>query len=181
MICKEINGQIYFFKFGLKYIILLKQFLQSIESEDVLIKRLFQLSLSHSEDWESVYASCPNPKIFLLLSLKDSFNLDGSFEEIKQILLEMNPSRLDELYKILVGEVGIPPSQFYEMTLHEAELAYQGYIRKKELEMNCLTLAIRNASNPNAQPVVLLKKPGYQKSTLEERQKTFKKLNILEE
>ena len=178
MILREINGQIFSFKFGLKWITLLREFLQNIEDEEVLLKKLFFLSVNAHKDWQDLFAICTNPRELLLLSLYKSFNFEGSFEEIKQRILQMNPLQLDQLYKVLVGEVGIPPHQFYQMTPHEAELAYQGYLQRKELEGNIMIMAIREAFKSEGTPIKLLEDLGYQESTLEQRERTFKSLGI---
>lgn len=181
MISKEINGKIYFFKFGLKYLTQLQDFLQNVEDQDSLLKWLFYLSINKKTDWEQVYAACPDVVNLILLSLFKSFNLEGSFEEVKSHILQIDSSQVESLYSILVGKVGVQPSEFYQMTPYEAELAYEGYLKKVELETNCNILAIREAFNKNATPFVLLEDLGYSKSSLEERAKTFKDLNILEE
>lgn len=178
MICEEIDHKICFFKFGLKYLILLKDFLYKIEDEESLYRQLFYLGIQNKQDWAQLYRACPNPKKLILLSLNFSFNLDGSFEDVRNHILQMDLSKLERLYSILVGEVGVLPSEFYQMTPHEADLAYEGFLKRKELEANCMMLAIREALKSQASPIVLLDDLGYHKSSLEEREKTFNNLKI---
>lgn len=179
MIYEKINNKIYFFKLGQKWLIPLKDFLYNIEDQESLLKHLFYLLIDDKHEWEQVYEACPDAYNIILLSLKFSFNLDGSLEDIIQYILQMDLSKMDELYSILVGEIGVPPTEFYQMTPHEAELAYHGFLKRKELQANLNLISICEAlQSDQVSPIVLLQDLGYRKSSLEERERTFKKLNL---
>jgi hypothetical protein len=62
-------------------------------------------------------------------------------------LLDIKPNLLsyfeiEELYIKAIGEMGIALQDFYQMTPKEIDLAYEGYLRRKELEANLTKLAI---------------------------------------
>jgi len=45
-----------------------------------------------------------------------------------QLLITERPQvEIDKWYAIAIGEIGIPPIDFYTMTVEELELAYKGY------------------------------------------------------
>jgi len=74
---------------------------------------LFYLSINDKTNWEQVYDACPDAVNLILLSLFNSFNLEGSFEEVKSHILQIDSSQIESLYSILVGKVGVQPSEFY--------------------------------------------------------------------
>lgn len=181
MIIREINGQIYSFKFGLKYLTLLKDFLYNVKDEEILLQKLFFLAIDRKDNWQQVYKTCPDALSIILFSLFNSFDIEGSFDEIKQYILQMDPLQFDQLCKVLVGEVGMSIEDFYNLSPHEANLIYQGYLKRKELEGNIMIMAIREAFNSQAEPLTLVQDIGYKKASLEERNKTFQNLGILRE
>ena len=84
---------------------------------------------------------------FLLLYCGLCHSLPPSFQEIQDIMNECDLSflscprllsilEIQELYRKAVGEVGIAPSDLYNMTPEEIEWAYEGYLRRKETEAN---------------------------------------------
>lgn len=86
--------------------------------------------------------------------------------------------QVDQLYIKAVGEMQISPVVFWDMTPKEIELAYIGYLKRMELGTNCILAAIRRSKTSNDQLISLLKGQEFNLSTLEEREKTFKTLNI---
>ena len=73
------------------------------------------------------------------------------------------------------------------MTPHEITLAYDGFLEKMEIEGNVMLMAIRQQNVKKAKPIKLRvnednegkSDTSVKKSTLEERNKTFKALGIL--
>lgn len=82
-----------------------------------------------------------------------------------------------ELYSRAVGEIGIQPDCFYSMNKEEVELAYQGFIQRKQLEANLGVLAI-NTSKQEYKPIRLIENQGYEVGTIKEREETFQTLGI---
>lgn len=87
---------------------------------------------------------------------------------------------LKELYRKGVGEIGITPSDFWLMTIDELDCAYEGYLRRKELEANLFQLAMKNSLSGKAELIRLLDDKGYIVGSQEERDNTFLKLGIIE-
>lgn len=49
---------------------------------------------------------------------------------------------INDLYSKAIGEIGLQPSEFWEMTPDELELAYKGYLIKLETTLNGIRLAL---------------------------------------
>lgn len=82
--------------------------------------------------------------------------------------------------------MGIEPFSFYEMTIQEINLAYEGYLSKMELFGNVMLMAIRQQNKKKAKPIHLKDKQqdgksdaSVKKSTLDKREETFKALGII--
>ena len=115
---------------------------------------------------------------------------DITFQEIEEIVAECDLRKfrwppknystieIEELYKKAVGEIGITPSDFFKMTPEEIDLAYEGYLRRKETEANLTKLAFIT-SNDGAL-IRLTEDYGYEIGNIAEREETFKILNIRE-
>lgn len=111
---------------------------------------------------------------------------DITFQEIDEIIEQCDLSKIDtnqkpislfeveELYTKAVGEIGITPTDFYTMTPAEIDLAYEGYLRRKELEANLTKIAI--ISQADSELIRLTKDLTYEVGSKEERQKTFQLL-----
>lgn len=91
-----------------------------------------------------------------------------------------SPLQLNEFYKQMVGEVGIQPDQFYQMSPDEIDLAYEGYLYKKETDVNLLLQVLFNHRNNNYEIINLLPENGFIPGSLEEREKWFNDLGIME-
>lgn len=155
--------KIYELKFGLKCLILLRENLNIVATEDL---------------------------DFLLYCGLISQHPDITFQEIQEIIEECDLSSLhqpanflslnqvQELYTKAVGEIGIAPSDAYAMTPDEINLAYEGYLRRKETEANLVKLAI--ASQGSEELIRLTEDKGYQIGDLQERNKFFAALGIKE-
>lgn len=72
----------------------------------------------------------------------------------------------------------ISPVVFWDMAPKDIELAYIGYLKRMELGTNCILAAVRRSKTSSDQLISLLKGQEFSLSTLEEREKTFKTLNI---
>lgn len=109
-----------------------------------------------------------------------------TFQEIDEIIEECDLSKLDiqppilslyeveELYTKAVGEVGITPNDFYYMSPGEIDLAYEGYLRRKEIEANLTKIAI--ISQESEELIRLTEDRLYEIGNKAERQTTFKLL-----
>ena len=94
------------------------------------------------------------------------------------ILFEQVPFSLTGLYSQAVGEMGIAPSQFWQMTAEEVELAYEGYLRRQELTANLTKLAFIEALGGNTTPISLFEDKGYTLGSTQEYNNTFKQLGV---
>lgn len=113
-----------------------------------------------------------------------------TFQEIDEIIEECDLSKLDisqtilslyeveELYTKAVGEIGITPNDFYSMTPGEIELAYEGYLRRKETEANLTKMAIITSQDDEL--IRLTEDKGYSVGNKAERKEVFRLLNIEE-
>ena len=155
--------KIYELKFGLKSLILLQENSNLVMAGDV--EFLIYCGLI-----------CQHPDI--------------TFQEVREIIQECDlsafskPSNLLSLYEIkelytkAVGEIGMAPSDFFNSTPEEIELAYEGYLRRKETEANLTKLAILTYDSEDL--IRLTEDLGYSIGSLSERDEVFKKLNIRE-
>lgn len=114
---------------------------------------------------------------------------DITFQEIDEIIEDCDLSAFDvgqytilslfeeeELYTKAVGEIGITPPDFYNMTPHEIDLAYEGYLRRKETEANLTKMAIITSQNDEL--IRLTEDKGYSVGSKAEREEVFRLLNI---
>lgn len=97
--------------------------------------------------------------------------------------LEQVPSNqtIEEWYKKGIGEIGLSLSDFYCLTPYELDLAYEGYLRRMELQANLTQLSILRAHSSEIKPIKIIQERDYSLGSLEEREKTFKLLGIKEE
>jgi hypothetical protein len=113
-----------------------------------------------------------------------------TFQEIDEIIKECDLSKIDinpkilsffeieELYTKAVGEIGITPNDFYSMSPGEIDLAYEGYLRRKETEANLTKMAIITSQDDEL--IRLTEDKGYSIGNKTEREEVFKLLNIEE-
>ena len=157
------NYKIYEFNFGLKGLIIMR------ENADLVMA---------------------NDKRFILYCGLVSKQPAITFQEIDEIINECDLSNLDitptilslfeveELYTKAVGEIGITPTDFYTMTPHEIDLAYEGYLRRKETEANLTKMAI--ITSQDSEIIRLTENKGYFVGSKAEREEVFRLLNIEE-
>lgn len=86
--------------------------------------------------------------------------------------------REKELYRLAVGEMGIAPSEFKTMTEEEITLAYEGYLKRQSNQFNLLLLILKKYREDNFSELSFFEQSGVQESTREEREETFRDLNI---
>ena len=113
-----------------------------------------------------------------------------TFQEVQEIIKECDlssfsqPSNLlslyeiEELYAKAVGEIGMAPADFFAATPEEINLAYEGYLHKKETEANLIKLALLTVED--GELIRLTEDLGYTIGNLSERNEFFTKLNIRE-
>lgn len=162
MIFKTKN-QIFYVKFGLKGLIFLNESTNTTVNEDLN---------------------------FLVYCGLVSLQPDITFDDVKEIISTNDltnfkkpnfiPSLLEiqELYSKAIGEMGMALADFYAMTPEEIDLAYDGYIRRKELEGNLIKLAVLESLNGNGQTIKISEEKEYQVGSLVERENTLKELKI---
>ena len=155
------HRKIYEFKFGLKGLIMMR---------------------------ENASLVMANDKSFILYCGLVSQHPSITFEEIDEIINECDLSELDintpflsiyeieELYSKAVGEIGIAPADFYQMTQEEIGLAYEGYLHKKETEANLIKMAIITRNDDEL--IRITEDKGYSIGNKTEREEVFKLLNI---
>jgi hypothetical protein len=131
-----------------------------------------------------------NDKRFILYCGLVSKQPAITFQEIDEIINECDLSNLDiaptilslfeveELYTKAVGEIGITPNDFYSMTPGEIDLAYEGYLRRKETEANLIKMAIITSQDDEL--IRLTEDKGYSVGNKAEREEVFRLLNIEE-
>ena len=114
-----------------------------------------------------------------------------TFQEVDEIIEECDLSKLDinptilsifeveELYTKAVGEMGITPNDFYSMSPDEINIAYEGYLRRKETEANLTKMAIITSQNDEL--IRLTEDKGYIVGNKTEREEIFRLLNIEED
>ena len=113
-----------------------------------------------------------------------------TFDEVDEILNEcdlkdfvkpfifLSPYEIAGLYTKAIGEIGMTLADFYASTPDEIDLAYEGYLRRKETEANLTKLAIISSNDDNL--IRLTEDTGYVVGSVIERNEMFEKLNISE-
>ena len=95
---------------------------------------------------------------------------------------ELSPLEQEKWYAVAVGEIGIPPTDFYEMTEDELDLAYEGYMKRIEDFANSFLLALNRSNTDKKNKLfVFTEEKGYDIRSMDERQNSFNNLNIQED
>ena len=55
-------------------------------------------------------------------------------------MCELSKLEQEKWYAIAVGEIGIPPTEFYNLTTEEMRLAYKGYKQRQEDLLSVFTV-----------------------------------------
>jgi hypothetical protein len=97
-------------------------------------------------------------------------------------MIDLSPLEIEKWYTVAVGEIGIPPSNFYQMTEDELKWAYEGYKQRQQDLANMFLLAINQShTNQKYELFSFIPDKGYDIGSLEDRNETFKTLGIKEE
>lgn len=162
----EFKGQNYIFEIGLNVLMCLQQLTNySVETSlPILVKmglEKYQPQISLDEVKEMLLDS----------QIRTTLNCLLTQNALSQVELE-------ELYMKAVGEIGIQPSEFYHMTVADIELAYEGYLRKKEIEANLQVTSINWAKSQSPELIRITEEREYEIGSLKERNEVFKNLKI---
>lgn len=93
---------------------------------------------------------------------------------------ELSLLEQEKWYAVAVGEIGIPPTDFYDMTVEEIVWAYKGHRQSQEDLANIILMALLRAQANSNELFEFIDK-GYDIGNLKERQDIFTALNIKEE
>ena len=157
------HRKIYELKFGLRGLILLNENSNLVMTED--LEFLVYCGLISSQPTITFQEVREVIKECDLSSFSQPSNLLSSYE-------------IEELYAKAVGEIGMAPSDFYAATPEEINIAYEGYLRRKETEANLTKLALLTLED--GELIRLTEDLGYTIGNLSERNECFTKLNIRE-
>lgn len=93
---------------------------------------------------------------------------------------ELSPLQIEKWYAIAVGEIGIPPNDFYDMTTDEMAWAYNGYKQRQQDIANIILLAIGRAQTEAHKNELFefVENKGYDVGSLVEREEVFNALGI---
>lgn len=94
---------------------------------------------------------------------------------------DLSALEIERWYAVAVGEVGIPPKDFYDMTEDELMWAYEGYKQRQQDLGNLMLLAIKKAQSSEHSPFHFMADKGYVVGSLDDRKQTFITLGIKEE
>lgn len=98
----------------------------------------------------------------------------------RELLAEPQPTneKIKDLYSCAIGEIGINPNDAWSMTEEEIDLAYEGYVRRQEMQANLFLFALHKAQKQSWDNIHILEDKGYSIGTEEERKKVFSNLGI---
>lgn len=104
----------------------------------------------------------------------------GERIQLAQEILQskLTNEKIEELFSLAVGEIGISPQEAWLMTEEEIGLAYEGYIQRQTMSANLTLLALQKARNKSWNQITLLEDRGYSIGTEEERLQVFSNLKI---
>ena len=139
------------------------QSLPNYNDEDVFIAALITLHSISTTKAKELYQQTLGKKFCCMPYL---------FEQVFSFL----GTDVRDLYSKAVGEIGISPAVCLQMTPDEIELAYKGYLRKKELEANLYKLAMVEAIGGDHSKIQILEPDEYRQGTQLEREHTFERL-----
>lgn len=163
------KGTFLLFKLGLKGLMYLADFSCSNEAE-IELEEILYAGIIGEQPW------FPHKEV---LEIKLDSALRNRIEAIKITL----PSQktIEEWYRRGIGEIGLPLSTFYCLTPYELDLAYEGYLRRAELNANLSKLVSFQINNKDHELIKIVPEKTYSLGSLEERENVFKYLGIQEE
>lgn len=161
------NNKSYIYEFGLKGQILIGE--NAKYNEDNIPFYLYCGLISKQPD--ITYQECL--EIESTMSEKDKKSIKKYFEDNYKSLSQLE---IERLYSQSVGEIGIQPSDFYSMTLKEIDWAYNGFMERKQKEVNLMLLALLNRNK--SEFIQIIPDKEYEIGSQEERDKTFQLLEV---
>lgn len=191
-----IDNKIYSLKFGIESLMIMSEFLKNIDEQEG-INLFFFLAIKDNNGSLTIEQS--NLLLNQLIKEKGTQYVEELLLDIFECSLgnsifpfnnfsvvafysffcDANLSeQIEELYKKAVGEIGIAPHLFFKMSPHEIDLAYEGYLKKQELQANGNLIALRKSKDSKATLINMVGGEGYSKSTMAKRRETFDALRI---
>lgn len=76
--------------------------------------------------------------------------------------------------------MGLSLDDFGKMTEHELDIAYEGYLHKKELEANLIQLVLKQNRMNKDEIIKITEEPQCKEGSLQEREETFSLLGLKE-
>ena len=166
------DTKIYQLNFGMKSLIILNEYSDMIEPDNLTFLLYCGLVGSHPnielDEIEGIVQDIDNP-----LELGNIL-----VEHIKENLI--SELKIAEYQQKAIGELGLTLNDFYVLTPQEIDNIYNGYMKRKEIEVNLNRLAFTRALNNNSDYIELLEKQ-YDIGSEEERMETFQNLGLREE
>lgn len=160
----EIDGKTYQFEFGLLGLIYIRDNPYKRENlTDIL--------------WYGLHRQHPYLTSEDISVLSQYVNNDSAIHQYCKNSPFLSQAEVAEYYRQMVGEVGIQPSDFYQMTLQEIDMTYDGYITRRETDINLLLLALKTKKTE----INLRSEKKYSIGSNEEREQVFQALGIKEE
>ena len=165
------GNKIYQLKFGLKALMALEEIEYNNEQEK--LKWKFYLALNDPsltmDDAEKLLSEIGVNDIVSLLDEVMRDSLGGVIDDSSTLSIR---DQVEDLYMLAVGQVGIDPHLFFDLSPHEIVLIYKGYLKDKELNTN-LNMISRSRTNK-----FNIYSEEYQPSTMAKRIETFSSLGI---
>lgn len=177
-----LNKDAYQVKFGMKSLITLPK-LSYIKDMKELLKQQFCLSeVTRLDNTPLNYQEKMN---FFEEFVNDTYSAEimrDVLSEAKSLAfgeyVEINEIIYQELFTKAVGEIGLSVNEFNSITPAEIDLAYCGYLKRKELEANCQLIALRKSKDSKANLISLLGGNGYNYISETERKEVLNTLNL---
>lgn len=177
-----LNDHVYEVKFGIKSLIRLNKDLYISDRTKLLEQRFY---LSDVSELDGTHLTNSEKRDFFHKNINDAASaqwLDDALSEAETVAMgeyeKIDEDIYNRLFELLVGQVGIDIQSFNSMTLAEIDLVYRGYLKRKELEANCILLAIRKSKDKKATKFTLLGGNGYNYISDTEREEILKTLSI---
>lgn len=174
-----LNNHVYKVKFGIMSLIDLHKDLYISDNIRLLEQRFY---LSEVSELDGTLLTYSQKEEFFKKNITDAVSakwledvLSEAETTAKGDYEEVNEELYDQLFELLVGQVGIDIKSFNSMTLAEIDLVYHGFLRRKELEANCMLLATHSE---DVELFSFLGGDGYNYINSAERERVLKTLNI---
>lgn len=163
------KGTFLLFKLGLKGLMYLADF-SCLNEAEIELEEILYAGIIGEQPW------FPHQEV---LEIK----LDSALRNrIKAIKIEIPSQKtIEEWYRRGIGEIGLSLSTFYCLTPYELDLAYEGYLRRAELNANLSKLVAIQTQNKDYELLKIVPEKECSLGSLEERERVFKYLGIQEE